>query len=183
MFYNHYHFIFISLITLQGSMNVHRGALLLVPKWRCISSFVFYIHEIVKSFVLFLIILHFFHRHKIIYISFTEWPLSKPRRGQLHDNTARHSQYIHWEQSPYHLKYKSCVWVWLFGTLRSIFTPFGCFWCNPGRLPISPWCMLLQNVYRSNIIWLMDGIVCKRNRRSSLICKEFRICGFVLYSK
>ena len=28
---------------LQGSMNVHRGALLLVPQWRCISSFVFYI--------------------------------------------------------------------------------------------------------------------------------------------
>ena len=28
----------------QGSMNVHRGALLLVPQWRCISSFVFYIH-------------------------------------------------------------------------------------------------------------------------------------------
>ena len=27
----------------QGSMNVHRGALLLVPQWRCISSFVFYI--------------------------------------------------------------------------------------------------------------------------------------------
>ena len=28
---------------LQGSLNVHRGALLLVPQWRCISSFVFYI--------------------------------------------------------------------------------------------------------------------------------------------
>ena len=28
---------------LQGSMNVHCGALLLVPKWQCISSFVFYI--------------------------------------------------------------------------------------------------------------------------------------------
>ena len=27
---------------LQGSVNVHRGALLLVPQWRCISSFVFY---------------------------------------------------------------------------------------------------------------------------------------------
>ena len=27
---------------LQGSVNVHRGALLLVPEWRCISSFVFY---------------------------------------------------------------------------------------------------------------------------------------------
>ena len=31
---------------LQGSMNVHRGALLLVPQWQCISSFVFYIPEI-----------------------------------------------------------------------------------------------------------------------------------------
>ena len=30
---------------LQGSMNVHRGALLLVPQWRCISSFVFYIQK------------------------------------------------------------------------------------------------------------------------------------------
>ena len=28
---------------LQGSVNVHRGALLLVPQWQCISFFVFYI--------------------------------------------------------------------------------------------------------------------------------------------
>ena len=28
---------------LQGSMNVHCGALLLVPQWQCISSFVFYL--------------------------------------------------------------------------------------------------------------------------------------------
>ena len=28
---------------LQGSVNVHHGALLLVPHWQCISSFVFYI--------------------------------------------------------------------------------------------------------------------------------------------
>ena len=28
---------------LQGSVNVHSGALLLVPQWRCISSYVFYI--------------------------------------------------------------------------------------------------------------------------------------------
>ena len=27
---------------LQGSVNVHRGALLLVPQWQCISSYVFY---------------------------------------------------------------------------------------------------------------------------------------------
>ena len=27
---------------LQGSVNVHPGALLLVPQWQCISSFVFY---------------------------------------------------------------------------------------------------------------------------------------------
>ena len=27
---------------LQWSVNVHRGALLLVPQWQCISSFVFY---------------------------------------------------------------------------------------------------------------------------------------------
>ena len=26
---------------LQGFVNVHRGALLLVPQWQCISSFVF----------------------------------------------------------------------------------------------------------------------------------------------
>ena len=31
---------------LQGSMNVHRGALLLVPQWQCIISFVFYILRI-----------------------------------------------------------------------------------------------------------------------------------------
>ena len=28
---------------LQGSVNAHRGALLLVSQWQCISSFVFYI--------------------------------------------------------------------------------------------------------------------------------------------
>ena len=28
---------------LQGSVNVHRGTLLLVPQWQCMSSFVFYI--------------------------------------------------------------------------------------------------------------------------------------------
>ena len=30
---------------LQGSVNVHRGALLFVPQWQCISSFVFYTHK------------------------------------------------------------------------------------------------------------------------------------------
>ena len=35
---------------LQGSVNVHRGALLLVPQWQCISSFVFYIGtDVTKS--------------------------------------------------------------------------------------------------------------------------------------
>ena len=29
---------------LQGPVNVHRGALLLVPQWQCISSFVFYMY-------------------------------------------------------------------------------------------------------------------------------------------
>ena len=31
---------------LQGSVNFHRGALLLVSQWQCISSFVFYIWSI-----------------------------------------------------------------------------------------------------------------------------------------
>ena len=31
---------------LQGSVSVHRGALLLVPQWQCISSFVFYIQTV-----------------------------------------------------------------------------------------------------------------------------------------
>ena len=35
---------------LQGSVNVHRGALLLVPQWQCISSFVFYIIYIYSAF-------------------------------------------------------------------------------------------------------------------------------------
>ena len=30
---------------LRGSVGVHRGALLLVPQWQCISSFVFYIQQ------------------------------------------------------------------------------------------------------------------------------------------
>ena len=34
---------------LQGSVNVHHGALLMVPQWQCISSFVFYILKIVPS--------------------------------------------------------------------------------------------------------------------------------------
>ena len=35
---------------LQGSVNVHCGALLLVPQWQCISSFVFYIqHKIFEK--------------------------------------------------------------------------------------------------------------------------------------
>ena len=34
---------------LQGFLNVHRGALLLVSQWQCISSFVFYIGELSKN--------------------------------------------------------------------------------------------------------------------------------------
>ena len=36
---------------LQGSMNVHRGALLLVPQWQCISSFVFYMCLIILHYL------------------------------------------------------------------------------------------------------------------------------------
>ena len=35
---------------LQGSENVNRGALLLVPQWRCISSFVFYITRLTECY-------------------------------------------------------------------------------------------------------------------------------------
>ena len=35
---------------LQGSVNVHRGALLLLPQWQCISSLVFYIFVTLVSF-------------------------------------------------------------------------------------------------------------------------------------
>ena len=35
---------------LQGSVNVHRGALLFVPQWQCISSFVFYFIITSQSF-------------------------------------------------------------------------------------------------------------------------------------
>ena len=34
---------------LQGSVNVHRGALLLVPQWQCISYFVFYIDRVIVA--------------------------------------------------------------------------------------------------------------------------------------
>ena len=34
---------------LQGSVNVHRGALLLVPQSQCFSSFVFYIYSLNKE--------------------------------------------------------------------------------------------------------------------------------------
>ena len=41
---------------MQGSVNVHRGALLLVPQLRCISSFVFYI----PKYAVFLTLLFYF---------------------------------------------------------------------------------------------------------------------------
>ena len=41
---------------LQGSVNVHRGALLLVPQWQCISSFVFYTNNISLSTTLYIYI-------------------------------------------------------------------------------------------------------------------------------
>ena len=44
---------------LQGSVNIHRGALLLVSQWQCISSFVFYILLTEESF-------YFNHVHKLI---------------------------------------------------------------------------------------------------------------------
>ena len=34
---------------LQGSVNVHRGALLLVQQRQCISSFVFYIKDVLET--------------------------------------------------------------------------------------------------------------------------------------
>ena len=34
---------------LLGSLNVHRGALLLVPQWQCISSFVFYLFNSIEN--------------------------------------------------------------------------------------------------------------------------------------
>ena len=34
---------------LQGSVNVHCGALFLVPQWQCISSFAFYIRKFIKG--------------------------------------------------------------------------------------------------------------------------------------
>ena len=35
-----------------GSVNVHRGAVLLVPQWQCISSFVFYIFDTLVPFAM-----------------------------------------------------------------------------------------------------------------------------------
>ena len=40
---------------LQGSVNVHRGALLLVPQWQCISSFVFYIDNVYNALTLYVV--------------------------------------------------------------------------------------------------------------------------------
>ena len=37
---------------LQGSVKVHRGALLLVPQWQCISSFVYYIFVALVPFTM-----------------------------------------------------------------------------------------------------------------------------------
>ena len=42
---------------LQGSVNVHRRALLLVPQWQCISSFVFYIVIICVTFYRYICVL------------------------------------------------------------------------------------------------------------------------------
>ena len=40
---------------LQGSVDVHRCALLLVPQWQCISSFVFYTYVKIANFCIHLI--------------------------------------------------------------------------------------------------------------------------------
>ena len=37
---------------LQGSVNVHRGAVLLVPQWQCIISFVFYIAFLYLTYII-----------------------------------------------------------------------------------------------------------------------------------
>ena len=50
---------------LQWSVNVHRGALLLVPQWQCISSFVFYIFVTLVPFAMW------------------SWQCSSPRRVRL----------------------------------------------------------------------------------------------------
>ena len=44
---------------LQRSVNVHRGALLLVPQWQCISSFVFYIYMLQLFCLGFLVLLFY----------------------------------------------------------------------------------------------------------------------------
>ena len=36
---------------LQGSVNVHRGALLFVSQWQCISSFVFYQDKLITPYI------------------------------------------------------------------------------------------------------------------------------------
>ena len=54
-------------IDLQGSVNVHRGALLLVPQWQCISSFCLF-HEYCKRVYIcktyYLILNHFQYKAK-----------------------------------------------------------------------------------------------------------------------
>ena len=55
---------------LQGSMNVHRGALLLVPQWQCISSSVFYITDWIRKFVIrFSQMISFFSSFKLLITS------------------------------------------------------------------------------------------------------------------
>ena len=41
----------VSPLVCRGSVNVHRGALLLVPQRQCISSFVFYIRNVSSALV------------------------------------------------------------------------------------------------------------------------------------
>ena len=50
---------------LQGSVNVHRGALLLVPQWQCISSFVFYITEFPLTLEFTVISIELNHRYML----------------------------------------------------------------------------------------------------------------------
>ena len=44
---------------LQGSVNVHRGAVLLVPQWQCIISFVFYLYHMIHWALVEFLILQF----------------------------------------------------------------------------------------------------------------------------
>ena len=94
---------------LQGSVNVHRGALLLVPQWQCVSSFVFYIKQLGECHC---------------------WWTREPPRAHVAKFYGRHRFICSvWEhQNSPCFKLIEIVILWVYYTIPFVFSLFRHFW-------------------------------------------------------